>query len=165
MAEASPTAVSKEIAAPAEVIFALLTDPARHPEIDGSGMVSSATSSDRVTGVGDTFTMQMHNDEMGDYEMINHVVEFEPNRKIAWEPVLLRAGRPEDEGDVGARAGHRWSYELEPSDRSATLVTEAYDCTAAPEWLQRAVKGGARWRAAMEASLDNIGRLCSAETG
>ena len=40
-----------------------------------------------ISGVGDVFTMKMHNDEMGDYEMANHVVEYEPNRRIGWEPV------------------------------------------------------------------------------
>lgn len=155
--------VTKEIPAPTEVVFALLVDPTRHPEIDGSGMLRSATSSGSITGVGDTFTMQMHNEEMGDYEMINHVVAFEAGRRIAWEPVLLHAGRAEDKEDEGVRSGHRWSFNLTPTDAGTTVVTESYDCSSAPAWLQKAVKGGSRWQASMETSLENISRLCSTD--
>jgi hypothetical protein len=34
-----------------------------------------------LSGVGDVFAMKMHNDEMGDYEMSNEVVEYELNRR------------------------------------------------------------------------------------
>ncbi len=164
MSQLEAVSVSKEIPAPAEVVFALLADPTRHPEIDGSGMLRAA-SGGAINRVGDTFSMRMHNDEMGDYEMINHVVDYEPARRIAWEPALLRAGRPEDETEVGVRAGHRWSYLLRPVGSDATLVTESYDCSSAPDWLQKAVQGGRRWQAAMEASLENVHRLCCASRG
>lgn len=160
MSESPTVSVAKEIPAPAEYVFALLTDPTKHPEIDGSGMVRSATSHSAISGVGDTFTMQMHNDEMGDYEMLNHVVSYEPDRRIAWEPVLLHAGRDEDKEDEGVRSGHRWSYELDPINSDSTVLTESYDCSNAPPWLQKAVKGGARWQTAMEAPLENVYRLC-----
>lgn len=163
MSETLTVSVTKEIPAPVEVVFALLADPVKHPEFDGSGMLRSATSRGAISGIGDAFTMQMHNDEMGDYEMINHVVAYETDRRIAWEPVLLRAGRTEDKEDEGVRSGHRWSFDLEPLNSGATLVTESYDCSSAPSWLQRAVKGGTRWQASMEASLENIYRLCSTD--
>lgn len=155
--------VAREIPAPAEVVFALLADPTKHPEIDGSGMLRSAMSSGAISGIGDTFTMQMHNDEMGDYEMINYVVAYEAGRCIGWEPVLLHAGRAEDKQDEGVRSGHRWSFNLAPIDAGTTVVTESYDCSSAPAWLQKAVKGGTRWQASMEVSLENIHRLCSAD--
>lgn len=161
MSHSEPVSVSKEISASADSVFAWLAQPARHPDFDGSGMLQHATSGDVITGVGDTFIMRMHNDEMGDYEMINHVVEFEVGRRIGWEPALLPAGRGEDEGEVGERAGHRWLYQLEPLGREATLVTESYDCSHAPEWLQKAVKGGQRWEVAMTTSLERLDRLCS----
>jgi len=78
------------------VVFAILADPARHCEIDGSGMVRKATGHEPIRAVDDTFGMAMHNDEMGDYEMLNYVVEYEQDRRIGWEPVLARASRPED---------------------------------------------------------------------
>lgn len=165
MSQPMVVSVAKEIPAPAHLVFALLADPARHPEIDGSGMVRSSTSSGPITRIGDTFTMAMHNEEMGDYEMINHVVEYEPDRCIAWEPALLHAGRAEDREDEGVRTGHRWSFRLEPLRANATVVTESFDCSEAPAWLQKAVKGGARWQVPMEISLDNIYRLCSTGVG
>lgn len=93
MSDTLIVSVTKEIPFPAEVVFSLLAHPTTHVEIDGSGMLRSATSSGQISGIGDTFTVRMHNEEMGDYEMINHVVAYEAGRRIAWEPVLLHAGR------------------------------------------------------------------------
>ena len=71
----------------------LLIQP-KHPEIDGSGMLRSAASSGAISGVGDTFTMQMHNEEMGDYEMIKHVGEYQAWRvhRPGTRPLACRAG-------------------------------------------------------------------------
>jgi hypothetical protein len=44
--------VSRIIDAPAREIFDVLTLPARHREIDGSGFVVSDDRTDRITGVG-----------------------------------------------------------------------------------------------------------------
>jgi len=153
-----PVSVSRWIGAPAAEVFAILADPASHPLIDGSGMVREATGHDPVSGVGATFGMRMHNDEMGDYEMLNYVVEYERDRRIGWEPVLAEAGRPEDEAAVGDRAGHRWRYQLTPDGRG-TVVTEIYDCAQAPDWLKKAIRDGERWRASMTRTLDNLDRL------
>jgi hypothetical protein len=153
-----PVSVTRRIEAPAARVFAILADPARHPEIDGSGMVREATGAGPVRAVGDTFGMRMHNDEMGDYEMLNYVVEYEQDRRIGWEPVLARAGRPEDEDGVGDRSGHRWSYVLVP-DGQGTVVTEIYDCSTAPDWLKRAIRNGERWRNSMTRTLENIDKL------
>ncbi len=73
----------------------------------------------------------MHNDEMGDYEMFNHVVEYE-----AQSPDQLGAGpegglsSPKIKADLGDRSEHRWTFELAPLDSSSTVVTETYDCIA-----------------------------------
>ena len=138
-----------------------LSDPVRHPGIDGSGMVKQAVDSKIITGVGGTFTMKMHNAEMGDYETTNHVVEYQRNRRIGWEPVLTAASRAEDQADIGDRSKHRWSYQLTPAGPGATLVTETYDCTQAPEWLRKAVKNGQRWVTSMTTTLENIDRQCT----
>ena len=103
--------------------------------------------------------MKMHNDEMGDYEMSNDVVEFQLNRRLGWEPVLTAASRPEDHADIGDRSEHRWSYELIPVDSASTLVTETYDCSRAPEWLRKAVKNGTRWTASMTRTLERLEAL------
>jgi hypothetical protein len=44
----------------------------------------------RISGVGDVFVMKMYFTELGEYEMNNHVVEYEPDRRIGSEP---EAGR------------------------------------------------------------------------
>jgi hypothetical protein len=150
-----PVAVSRTINASAHNLFDLLARPANHPLIDGSGMLREGPEV-RVCGVGDVFTMKMHNDEMGDYEIANHVVLYEPDRRIGWEPVLTAASRAEDQGEIGQPAGHRWTYELVAIDSGSTVVTETYDCTRAPEWLQKAVKGGNRWIDSMTATLKRL---------
>jgi uncharacterized protein YndB with AHSA1/START domain len=156
-----PVSVSRTIEVPAENLFDFLARPANHPLVDGSGMLREG-SGGVISGVGDVFTMKMHNDEMGDYEMSNHVVEYEPNHRIGWEPVLKAASRPEDQGEIGDRSEHRWTYELTPVDSRSTLVTETYDCSRAPEWLRNAVKGGTRWIGSMTATLQKLDAFMTA---
>jgi hypothetical protein len=154
-----PVSVSRTIEAPAEKLFGLLAHSANHPVIDGSGMLREAPSDVVLCRVGDVFPMKMHNDEMGDYEVSNHVVEYELNRRIGWEPVLAAASREEDKAEIGDRGEHRWSYELTPVGPHTTLVTETYDCARSPEWLRRAVKGGTRWIASMTVTLEKLDDL------
>jgi uncharacterized protein YndB with AHSA1/START domain len=153
-----PVQVSRTIEVPAETLFDFLARPANHPLIDGSGMLREG-SGGVISGVGDVFTMTMHNDEMGDYEMANYVVEYEPARRIGWEPVLKAASRPEDQADIGDRSEHRWTFELTPLGPGSTVVTEIYDCSHAPKWLRNAVKGGTRWIASMTATLEKLEAL------
>ena len=119
---------SRRIDAPAALIFAILADPRRHTEFDGSDMLRGSDIGRRISGVGDTFTMNMH--RLGrDYVMVNHVVEFVPDRRIAWEPApgdLGTAGG--DPGKLGIPAGYRWGYVLTPDGDEATVVTEIFDC-------------------------------------
>jgi hypothetical protein len=153
--------VSRRVGAPIDVVFAVLADPARHPDIDGSGMLMRAVWRPPLGRVGDTFTMLMRNDEMGYYEITNHVVEYVADERIGWEPSLTNASRAEDQEDIGVRNQHRWSYELAPDGAGGTLVTETYDCTRSPEWLRKAVKDGERWVAAMTATLEKLELQCS----
>jgi uncharacterized protein YndB with AHSA1/START domain len=107
--------VERVIPAPPEAIFALLADPSRHPEIDGSGTVKRAATSGRLK-LGDTFTMAM---KLGiPYRMVNTVVEFEDNRRIAWEPRI--------KGPLRKLGGRVWRYELEPVE-AGTRVRETWD--------------------------------------
>ena len=97
------------IKASPEVIFDVLADPARHSEIDGSGMVQNIRGESKRLELGSTFGMDM---KMGPlpYRITNTVKEFEENRLIAWSHF----------------GGHRWRYELEPVD-GGTKVTESFD--------------------------------------
>jgi uncharacterized protein YndB with AHSA1/START domain len=158
---AEPVSVSRRIAAPAAAVFAVLVDPAKHPAIDGSGMLVQAVLRPAISRVGETFTMLMHNTEIGYYEITNHVVEYVPGQRIAWEPSLGNSSRAEDLEDIGTRNLHRWSYELAPDGPDGTVVTETYDCSRSPEWLRKAVKGGHRWEAAMTSTLEKLEQECA----
>ena len=84
--ECKPVSVSRRIEAPAADIFELLADPDRHPEFDGSEMLRPGASNRVIVGIGDVFVTKMYFAAMGDYEMHNRIVVFEPDRCIAWEP-------------------------------------------------------------------------------
>lgn len=160
MAEPS-ISVSRFIAAPAGRIFSVLTRPAVHPDVDGAGMLRTALEDVVLSRVGDVFAMNMFNDEMGDYVMENRVVEFEPDRRIVWEPVMRSVDKAEFQSGVGESAHHQWGWQLEPVDANRTRVTEFFDCSRSPDWLQKAVNGGERWRPEIEASLENLDTLVS----
>ena len=154
--------VSREIAAPAERIFSVLARPAAHRDVDGSGMLRNALEDAVISKVGDVFVMNMFNDEMGDYVIENRVIEFEPERRIVWEPVMRSIEKPEFQSGVGDPAHHQWGWQLEPLDAGHTRVTEFFDCSRSPDWLQKAVKGGERWRPEIETSLEKLERMVAA---
>ncbi len=149
--------VTKHIDAPATQIFALLTDPARHPGIDGSGMVRDGHGNQILSSVGDVFRMQMHHQEWGPYEMDNHVTDFEADRRISWEPRPVVNHGDADEKVPGY---YVWGYELKPIG-DATIVTESFDCTRSPQWLREATNEGEGWREAMIETLDKLSDQCA----
>jgi uncharacterized protein YndB with AHSA1/START domain len=100
---------SIEIDAPPSTVFALLADPRRHPDFDGSGTVHSAVSGPARLSLGATFGVAMR--IRLPYRISNTVVEFEEDRRIAWR----HFGR------------HRWRYELTPTEAGGTRVTETFD--------------------------------------
>ncbi len=160
--EYQPVAVSRRICAPAHDIFQVLANPVQHPEFDGSDMLQEAVSHTAVSGAGDVFVMKMYYSEIGEYEMNNHVVEYEQDRRIGWEPQAGR-GHPDAApgGPDAARWGHRWSYQLTPDGPDATVVTETYDCSAAPEHERLEIDNGAIWAEAMAKSLERLDALCT----
>jgi uncharacterized protein YndB with AHSA1/START domain len=147
--------VSRHIEAPAERLFALLTDSANHPLIDGSGMVREPAPAVSLSGAGESFLMNMHHQEFGDYQMRNEVGEYQAGRRLVWEPVRVAAS-PEEEEAIGDPARYRWGYEFSPDGPGATLVTETFDCSRSPDGLREAVQEGEGWRDAMTASLARL---------
>jgi len=160
--EYQPVAMSRRICAPAHDIFQVLANPVRHPAFDGSQSLRGAGSTALISGVGDVFVMKMYFSELGNYEMNNHVVEYERDRLIGWEPEAGR-GHPNaaPDGPESARWGHRWSYRLAPDGPDATLVTEVYDCSAAPEHERLQMDNGAVWAEDMAASLERLDAICT----
>jgi hypothetical protein len=157
--------VSKRIGAPAAVIFRVLADPGRHVEFDGSGMLRGAVTTAPVSGVGDAFIMRMYFSELGDYEMNNHVVEYELDRRIGWEPAPGRGHPDAAAGRGGIRWGQRWSYELVPDGAGATIVTEIYDCSRAPERARADMSDGEVWADAMARTLERLDAACTRTAG
>lgn len=75
-------------ASPAEV-FRILTDPAMHVEIDGSGMLQAAPDARRLEAPGDTFEMDMDREPLGDvpmgrYKALNTVTRIVPDALLEW---------------------------------------------------------------------------------
>ena len=157
-----PVAVSRRICAPVHDIFQVLADPVRHPEFDGSGSLRGAGSTAVISGVGDVFVMKMYFSHLGDYEMNNHVVEYEQDRRIGWEPEAGR-GHPNAAPDSpeSARWGQRWSYQLTPDGPDATIVTEIYDCSRAPEKKRAGMDNGKIWIDSMSRTLERLDALCA----
>jgi len=124
-------------------------------------MLRGAVSTAVVSGVGDVFVMKMYFSELGDYEMNNHVVEYEPNRRIGWEP---EAGRGHPDADpqspAPARWGQRWTFELTPDGPDATIVTEIYDCSGAPEDERADIDNGNIWVESMTKTLERLDEVC-----
>jgi hypothetical protein len=163
--DCKPVTVSRRIQAPAADIFQILADPSRHLDLDGSGMLRG-TSSAIITGVGDVFVMKMFFSELGDYEMNNHVVEYELNRRIGWEPeagIGHRDAAPDSSAQ--SRWGHRWSYELAADGPDATIVTEIYDCSRAPEAQREGMRNGTVWVEAMASTLERLDALSTGQPG
>ena len=151
----SPDVVSVErvIAAPADRIFELLADPARHHDIDGSGSVRDAKSSPTRLTMGATFGMSMH---LGiNYSMLNEVIEFDDGKRIAWQT------RPSGNFQRKLFGGRIWRYELE-SAVGGTLVRESWDISQEKgpiKSLLRMERTKNHTREAMEKTLANIARL------
>lgn len=109
--------VTRRIHAPAAQIFDVLTDIRRHPTLDGSGTLRGEPRGPERLGPDSTFTMGMQVSRAS-YRTTNEVVEFEPDRRIAWATV----GRWRGHLLFG---GHRWRYALVP-DEDATTVEHSF---------------------------------------
>lgn len=129
---------SAVVAAPPAEVFALLADPQRHAEIDGSGTVKGVVQGPERLALGDRFGMRMR---LGlPYVISNEVVELEPDRRIAWRHL----------------GHHVWRYELEPVD-GGTRVTETFDWERARSPLALELLGiPARNARSIDATLERL---------
>ena len=135
---------SREIAAEPRRIFELIADPAAQPRWDGNDNLARAPAGQRVSRVGDAFTMTLTHGAIRE----NHVVEFEEGRRIAWMPAEVGQERP----------GHLWRWELEPAGVSRTRVTCTYDWTRLTDET-RFPRARATTADRLRASLDRLAGL------
>jgi hypothetical protein len=143
--------VERVIPAAPETIFALLADPSRHQEIDGSGSVRDAKSNPQRVKLGDQFGMTMKRGVP--YSTTNTVVEFEDNRRIAWKTCSTSF--------VGKLLGGPiWRYELEPVE-GGTRVRESWDISESKAEKPIISLGMVRkdTRKSMEKTLEKIEKL------
>ena len=140
--------VTRTIATTPEKIFELLTDPAQHPVLDGSGSVRAVQPGgpERLE-LGSKFGMDM---KMGaSYKILNTVVEFEQDRLIAWRHF----------------GGHRWRWQLKPLAGNKTEVTETFDwSTAKTPTLMRLTPFPRRNKIGMEKTLEKLSQIFPAQT-
>ena len=110
--------VERTINASSDAIFDVLSNPARHPDLDGSGFIRSDEGNNRIQGTGDVFTMNMSGDHMGgDYRTENHVVGYSPNQLLAWRTAPAGQEPP----------GWQWVWELKSQGSDSTVVRHTYD--------------------------------------
>ncbi len=144
--------VERVIGSAGREIFALLADAGRHSSFDGSGTVNHSTADSIPLELGTKFSMPMRGRPetlFVPYTMTNKVIEFEPDRRIAWQPTAFG-------GLVGGRI---WRYELEPAE-GGTLVRETWDVST--DRQRPMLKMGSMPRHAedgMRATLERIAAL------
>ena len=111
--DAGPKTVSRsvQVAAPVAEVFALIVDPHRHPELDGSGTVRDVeVKGPQRLSTGDKFTVGMTQYGLP-YQITSKATAVEENRLVEWEHPL----------------GHRWRWELAEVSPGTTKVTETFD--------------------------------------
>ncbi len=145
--------VHRTIDAPTTAVFQVLSNPERHAELDGSGFVVSDERSDRITGTGQSFRMNMTGDHMGgDYQTDNTVIGYDENKLLAWQTAPAGQEPP----------GWEWVWELEAEGPDSTRVTLAYDWSAVddPELLRK-ITFPLVSQDALEASLGHLAEAVS----
>ena len=111
------------MAASAETVFGVISDPRRHVDIDGSGMLVT-TDAQPMRAVGESFDMHMDREPLGDlpmgkYEVRNTVTKFVPNTTFEWNV-----------GGVDQPPfGHVYGYDLLAVEPELTDVTLYCDWT------------------------------------
>ncbi len=143
--------VERVIPAPADTIFDLLADPARHCDIDGSGTVRQAKAGSERLALGSKFGMSM---KAGlSYSMVSEVIEFDENRCIAWQ------SKPPSSLGAKLGGGRIWRYELEPVD-GGTRVRETWDISQEASFSKPLVgRAGKKTAENMDKTLARIEEL------
>jgi len=148
---------TRRIAAPAHVIFEIVSDPNGHVEIDGSGMLEAATDARPLTAPGDTFNMNMDREPLGDipgmgkYTVQNTVTQIIPDRLFEWG--IGSADRP--------LFGHVYGWKLEPVTDTETEVTNYCDWTDIPADMRSRREWPVVPLHMLEKSVENLERIAT----
>lgn len=107
-----PNQVSRcvEVHAPASELFAMVADPRRHHELDGSGTVGDNIRGPSQLTPGARFSTKMRMFGLP-YRITSTATAVEPDRLVEWRHPL----------------GHRWRWEFDAVTPTDTRVTETFD--------------------------------------
>jgi hypothetical protein len=156
-AERRQVRASRVVRADPHRIVEILADPRTHAVLDGSGMVRGEPSGPDRLAPGSTFTMAMR--QAGTtYRSTNRVVEYQPDRVLAWESGGYWHRRK-------IAGGQRWLFTLHPH-RGGTLIRHAYVWGHASMPLLTVRLPGRdprRMRPAIEQTLANLAQLVEEE--
>lgn len=101
---------SVEVHAPAGELFAIVANPRRHRELDGSGTVRDNISGPEHLTEGARFSTKMTMFGLP-YRITSTVTAVKPDQLIEWRHPL----------------GHRWRWEFTAVDPTTTRVAETFD--------------------------------------
>jgi hypothetical protein len=155
---ADRVSATRRIAAPASELFAIVSNPAGHVEIDGSGMLEATPHARPLTAVGETFDMDMDREPLGDipdmgkYKVRNTVTQFIPDRLFEWG--VGSAERP--------LFGHVYGWQLEAVNDSVTDVTNYCDWTNIPAEIRSRREWPIVPVRMLEQSVENLERIATA---
>ena len=148
---------TRRIAAPAHTIFVLVSNPARHVDLDGSGMLQAAPGAKPLTAVGQTFDMDMDRRPLGDiptmgeYTVRCTVTQLIPDRLIEW--TVRAVGKPP--------AGHVYGWQIEADSDTACVVSHYCDWTNISDELRARF----RWPVVpvdrLQRSVENLERIAT----
>jgi hypothetical protein len=159
LVESERVELTRRISASAASIFTVITDPGGHVAIDGSGMLTAAPDARIITGVGDTFLIDMDREPLGDvpmgkYQVENLVTTFRQDRELAWAA-----------GGAGKKPfGHIYGFQLNPVSDAETEVLHYCDWSGVPEKYK--ARGQGRWPIVpvdmLVKTLENLDRIATA---
>ncbi|TFV55783.1 dimethyladenosine transferase [Mycobacterium sp. PS03-16] len=99
-----------EVDAPVGEVFALVADPRRHHEFDGSGTVGANIDAPNELVAGARFSTKMRMYGVP-YRTTSTVTALRPDRLVEWRHPF----------------GHHWRWEFEEVSPNRTRVTETFD--------------------------------------
>ena len=148
---------TRRIAAPTHAIFLMVSDPARHVDIDGSGMLQAAPDARPLTEVGQTFDMDLDRRPLGDipnmaeYTVRCTVTQLIPDRLIEW--TVRAVAKPP--------VGHAYGWQIEPLTDGECLVTNYCDWTNISDDLRARFRWPVVPADRLQRSAENLDRLAT----